>query len=126
MASGTVPLPQPYDPVRHLSVSILPSLGGPVPPAIEQSRQMQQDYHMGTTNTFTPWSTANLTMPSTDASMTDQSAFMVDMSDISSAFQNGDLYLWNDASDNLGAWPMPQSGGLYNDMQYGGMGTHGL
>ncbi|KAL1592834.1 hypothetical protein SLS60_011250 [Paraconiothyrium brasiliense] len=42
-----------------------------------------------------------------------------DMTDFSAAFQNGDLYLWDDINDNYGGW-MPQ-GGVYSDLPFNGM-----
>ncbi|KAF1962220.1 hypothetical protein CC80DRAFT_522120 [Byssothecium circinans] len=44
-----------------------------------------------------------------------------DMMDFSSAFSNGDLYLWSDMADNFGGW-IPQGGSMYSDAQFGGMG----
>lgn len=46
------------------------------------------------------------------------------MGDFSAAFQHGDLYLWNDGSDNFGGW-MPQGRGLYADMDMGFGGGDG-
>lgn len=40
----------------------------------------------------------------------EHAAFPPDMGDFSAAFQNGDLYLWNEITDNFGGW-MPQGGG---------------
>ena len=42
---------------------------------------------------------------------TDQTPFTSDMGDFSAAFQNGDLYLWNDlTADNFGGGWVPQGG----------------
>ena len=54
----------------------------------------------------------------------DQSAFTPDMSDFSAAFQNGDLYLWNDINDNFGGW-IPQGGSSYTDMGFGSLNGQG-
>lgn len=47
-----------------------------------------------------------------------------DMGDFSAAFQNGDLYLWNDINDNFGGW-IPQGGSLYTDMGFGPLNGQG-
>ena len=52
-------------------------------------------------------------------------AYGPDMTDFSAAFQNGDLSLWNDISDNFGGW-IPQGGNLYSDLQFSGMGGQGM
>lgn len=55
----------------------------------------------------------------------DQVSFTPDMGDFSAAFQNGDLYLWNDVSvDNFGSW-VPQSG-PYSNTGYVPMGGQGF
>lgn len=54
----------------------------------------------------------------------DQTAFTPDMGDFSAAFQNGDLYLWNDINDNFGGW-IPQGGSLYTDMGFGPLNGQG-
>jgi hypothetical protein len=51
--------------------------------------------------------------------------FTPDMGDFSAAFQNGDLYLWNDmTADNFGGW-VPQSG-MYSGTEFGGMNGQGF
>jgi hypothetical protein len=48
------------------------------------------------------------------------STFTPDMGDFTAAFQNGDLYLWNDmTADSFGGW-VPQSG-MYNGVDFGPM-----
>ncbi|KAF1836279.1 hypothetical protein BDW02DRAFT_587509 [Decorospora gaudefroyi] len=55
----------------------------------------------------------------------EQTTFTPDMGDFSAAFQNGDLYLWNDmTADNFGGW-VPQSG-PYSGMGFGGMNSQGF
>ncbi|KAF2628415.1 hypothetical protein BU25DRAFT_339108 [Macroventuria anomochaeta] len=54
----------------------------------------------------------------------DQSTFTPDMGDFSAAFQNGDLYLWNDINDNFGGW-IPQGGSLYTDTGFGPLNGQG-
>ncbi|KAL1655483.1 hypothetical protein SLS61_001947 [Didymella pomorum] len=56
--------------------------------------------------------------------MGDQTTFTPDMGDFSAAFQNGDLYLWNDINDNFGGW-IPQGGSLYTDMGFGPLNGQG-
>ncbi|USP78418.1 hypothetical protein yc1106_05692 [Curvularia clavata] len=47
-------------------------------------------------------------------------SFATDMGDFSAAFQNGDLYLWNDlTAENFGGW-VTQAGG-YGGMEFGDM-----
>ncbi|PVI04762.1 hypothetical protein DM02DRAFT_611367 [Periconia macrospinosa] len=49
-----------------------------------------------------------------------------DMMDFSTAFSNGDLYLWNETADTFGGW-MPQTGNMFGDAQFGtGMGGQGF
>lgn len=51
--------------------------------------------------------------------------FTPDMGDFSAAFQNGDLYLWNDmTADSFGGW-VPQSG-MYSGMEFGGLNGQGF
>lgn len=54
----------------------------------------------------------------------DQATFTTDMGDFSAAFQNGDLYLWNDINDNFGGW-IPQGGSLYTDAGFGPLNGQG-
>jgi hypothetical protein len=49
--------------------------------------------------------------------MGDPATFTPDVGDFSAAFQNGDLYLWNDmTTDSFGGY-IPQSG-MYSGMGY--------
>ncbi|CAI9625202.1 unnamed protein product [Alternaria burnsii] len=71
-----------------------------------------------------PWTANELGLDaSTQAQpMNDQTTFSTDMGDFSAAFQNGDLYLWNDmTADNFGGW-VPQ-GGSYGHAGFGGMNS---
>jgi hypothetical protein len=77
--------------------------------------------------TPTPWSANELGLDTgTQAQpISDQTTFTTDMGDFSAAFQNGDLYLWNDmTADNFGGW-VPQ-GGSYGQAGFGGMNSHGF
>ena len=72
-------------------------------------------------NTYPNWQANNASMPSgtEHAFQPDQIGIPEEPSDFTAAFQNGDLYFWNNVNDNFGGW-IPQ-GGMYNDMQFGGM-----
>jgi hypothetical protein len=51
--------------------------------------------------------------------------FTPDMGDFTAAFQNGDLYLWNDmTADSFGGW-VPQSG-MYSGMEFGSLNGQGF
>jgi hypothetical protein len=63
-------------------------------------------------------------MPQGSQPIGDQSTFTPDMGDFSAAFQNGDLYLWNDINDNFGGW-IPQGGSLYTDTAFGPLNGQG-
>jgi hypothetical protein len=53
------------------------------------------------------------------------SDFTPDMGDFTAAFQNGDLYLWNDmTADSFGGW-VPQSG-MYSGMEFGSLNGQGF
>jgi hypothetical protein len=66
-----------------------------------------------------PLASAATAFPTASANST---SFDHDMTDFSTAFQNGDLYLWNDMGENYGGWvPNPQTETtLYDIMQFGG------
>ncbi|KAF2851708.1 hypothetical protein T440DRAFT_394460 [Plenodomus tracheiphilus IPT5] len=67
-----------------------------------------------------PLDTSTTTQP-----IADPATFTPDMGDFSAAFQNGDLYLWNDVSvDNFGGWTT--QGGPYGGMGYGPMNGQGF
>jgi hypothetical protein len=75
----------------------------------------------------TSWNTNDLHLDTTTSAQAigDQTGYTPDMGDFSAAFQNGDLYLWNDVTaDNFGGWA-PQSG-PYSDMGFGGMNSQGF
>lgn len=77
--------------------------------------------------TNTPWNTSDMALDAATSAqgIGDQTTFTPDMGDFSAAFQNGDLYLWNDLSaDNFGDW-VPQ-GGPYSGMSFGGMNGPGF
>ncbi|KAL5119608.1 hypothetical protein ACEQ8H_002454 [Pleosporales sp. CAS-2024a] len=72
-------------------------------------------------NSFPSWAPLGGTT-ATDDPLHD---FTPDVGDFSAAFENGDLYLWNDmTADSFGGW-MPSSG-MYNGMEFGGMSGQGF
>ncbi|PZD01335.1 C6 zinc finger domain protein [Pyrenophora tritici-repentis] len=75
------------------------------------------------------WNTNELgldtTTPAQQQPVGDQAAYTHEMGDFSAAFQNGDLYLWNDlTADNFNGW-VPQNG-PYGGMGFGGMNSQGF
>ncbi|OAG09561.1 uncharacterized protein CC84DRAFT_1083823 [Paraphaeosphaeria sporulosa] len=70
------------------------------------------------------WQPPAFRFPTTSGTQTpglnDQMYTGPDMTDFSAAFQNGDLYLWDDINDNYGGW-MPQGGTMYSDVPFNGM-----
>lgn len=87
------------------------------PTDIEQAPTQVSNFGIG--NPFTPWPSSRISLPGGDTQgLQRRSLFPPEMGDFSAAFQNGDLYLWNDVNDNLGGW-IPQSGSIYSDMQFG-------
>lgn len=79
----------------------------------QHSAPLQNNFNM--TNPYA-WTPGGLPQGSSQA-LGDQASFAPDMGDFSAAFQNGDLYLWNDINDNFGGW-IPQGGSLYSDMGF--------
>jgi hypothetical protein len=82
-------------------------------PSQTTSQQPQAQFSMGSAyGTPAPW--LDTTQP-----IGEQTGFTPDMGDFSAAFQNGDLYLWNDMTvDNFG--------GPYSGMGFGGMNSQGF
>ncbi|ORY13158.1 hypothetical protein BCR34DRAFT_481476 [Clohesyomyces aquaticus] len=77
--------------------------------------------NFGVSSAYSSWpANTGLSMTSTDGPQPQLPADL--MTDFSSAFQNGDLYLWNDVNDNFGGW-VPQGGSIYSDMQFGAMNS---
>ncbi|PZD26063.1 C6 zinc finger domain protein [Pyrenophora tritici-repentis] len=81
------------------------------------------------TPAFPTWNTNELgldtTTPAQQQPVGDQAAYTHEMGDFSAAFQNGDLYLWNDlTADNFNGW-VPQNG-PYGGMGFGGMNSQGF
>jgi hypothetical protein len=73
-------------------------------------------------NSYQTWDPMNATNTSGQGQM---SEFTSDMGDFTAAFQNGDLYLWNDmTADSFGGW-VPQSG-TYSGMEFGSLNGQGF
>lgn len=128
---STTSTAQQQDPLASQISHSTPSL-----PSLQQQQQPQNPASLPSSSFPLPsnpfaWTPSNLgpQQSSTQAALGEQqqSSFTntPDMGDFSAAFQNGDLYLWNDINDNFGGW-IPQGGSLYSDMGFGGaMGGQG-
>lgn len=128
-SSACPEIPPPYSSVGQTQLptpsplstsSVLPNTQPPVPP----NAQQLQNYVLGGTS-FPSWQASTFRFPSSSGDATpalnDQAmAAGPDMTDFSAAFQNGDLYLWDDINDNFGGW-MPQGGVMYNEVPFNGM-----
>lgn len=99
-----------------------PPTTNPLPQSsLPQSTQLA---NYGINTTFPTW-TPSLDTTHPSQHMGDTATFTPDIGDISAAFQNGDLYLWNDmTADSFGGW-MPQ-GGVYGGMDYGSFNAQGF
>lgn len=86
----------------------------------DQQQQSLPNFPLSTNNSTLypqPWNTLD---PASTA-MNTMNEFAPDMGDFTAAFQNGDLYLWNDmTADSFGGW-VPQSG-MYSGMEFNGQG----
>ncbi|KAH7385892.1 hypothetical protein BKA66DRAFT_415322 [Pyrenochaeta sp. MPI-SDFR-AT-0127] len=83
--------------------------------------------NFGMPNSYPAWSTTDLPLNSSTSTqpLGGQTSFTPDIGDFSAAFQNGDLYLWNDTTaDNFGGWV--SQGGLYSDLGFGPMNSQGF
>ncbi|KAF2014967.1 hypothetical protein BU24DRAFT_371826 [Aaosphaeria arxii CBS 175.79] len=78
------------------------------------------------TDSYASWPTPAMDLPEADAvsGIPGQPSFATDIGDFTSAFQNGDLYLWNDVNETFGGW-IPQANENYS-MQFGAMGGQGF
>lgn len=92
-------------------------------PLVPQAHPMP-NYAMG--GGYPTWNGNDLPLDATGSAppFVGPNTFPPDMSDFSSAFQNGDLYLWNDVALDLGGWVQPN--GSYNGMGFGPMTGPGL
>jgi hypothetical protein len=110
------------EPNPQFSISAM----GPSQSASQQPQALQMP-NFSAYATPTPWNTNDLHLDTTTSAqpIADQTSFTPDMGDFSAAFQNGDLYLWNDmTADNFGGW-VPQSG-PYSGLGFGGMNSQGF
>ncbi|KAF2185739.1 hypothetical protein K469DRAFT_726537 [Zopfia rhizophila CBS 207.26] len=102
----------------------------PLPPPSSTSTDQvpSQIPNFGMSNAYPNWPTNSAPLRSTEPTPgfhADQSGLPTDMSDFLAAFQNGDLYLWNDVNDSFGGW-IPQGGSIYSDMQFGSLNNQGM
>jgi hypothetical protein len=91
------------------------------PTAVPSEQPTDRVPYFGLGKELPSWPSTGLDLASTDAAqnmVSPQPAFAPGMGDFSAAFQNGDLYLWNDVNENFGGW-IPQSGSIYSDLQFG-------
>jgi hypothetical protein len=89
--------------------------------AVPSEQATDQVPYFGLGKQLVPWPQTGLDLTGTQATQNlvhPQAAFPTAMGDFSEAFQNGDLYLWNDVSMNFGGWE-PQNGASYSDLQFG-------
>ncbi|CAO2651994.1 Nn.00g002770.m01.CDS01 [Neocucurbitaria sp. VM-36] len=97
----------------------------PMQPSSNQGMPTTSQFALGTS--YPSWNSSDVHLDPTTSAQTlgDQATFTPDIGDFSAAFQNGDLYLWNDmTADTFGGWG-PQ-GGLYTGMGYGPLNGQGF
>jgi hypothetical protein len=104
--------------------SQLPTFAAPVGAPLKSGAQAMPDYSTINNPYWTPTLDTSASA-SGGQQMGDAATFTPDVGDFSAAFQNGDLYLWNDmTADSFGGW-MPQSG-MYDGMGYGSLNGQGF
>ncbi|KAF2029253.1 hypothetical protein EK21DRAFT_68187 [Setomelanomma holmii] len=80
-------------------------------------------YPLPSPSPYQPWPLDTST--SAAGQMGDPATFTPDIGDFTAAFQNGDLYLWNDmTADSFGGW-VPQSG-MYSGTEFGSLNGQGF
>lgn len=92
-------------------------------PSSRGQREIPSGSNSSTTNT------TNNNNSNSNNSNNNTFATSADMMDFSTAFSNGDLYLWNESVDSFGAFGgwVPQTGNMFGDAQFsGGMGGQGF
>lgn len=115
--SPTVPAPgkdRPQEPLVPQAQPLESSLEQPQQQALPSSGFSLPD----------PYAWTPGAMPQGSRQPLGDQSFTPDMGDFSAAFQNGDLYLWNDINDNFGGW-IPQGGSVYTDMGFGPLNGQG-
>jgi hypothetical protein len=86
----------------------------------QQPTQLPPNPNFAMSNPYQTWNPLDTTTAAGQIA-----EFTPDMGDFSAAFQNGDLYLWNDmTADSFGGW-VPQSG-MYSGMEFGGVNGQGF
>ncbi|KAF2867627.1 hypothetical protein BDV95DRAFT_502118 [Massariosphaeria phaeospora] len=102
------------------------------PPSSQTQTQTQTQLPTYTINPYPTWPSSTAPNTSTsfaslDSTMAvDQANSTTNLGDFSDAFQNGDLYLWNEVNDSMGGW-FQQGGGIYGDnMEFGTFGDQGV
>jgi hypothetical protein len=122
-SSDTLPPPAYTSRAQQLPTPSPLTTSPSLPDQTQHPRNQQLDYVLGGTQ-LPPWQPSTFRFPVTSGAQTsglnDQLYTGPDMPDFSAAFQNGDLYLWDDINDNYGGW-MPQGGNMYNDVPFNGM-----
>jgi hypothetical protein len=101
------------------------STSNPLPSNTEQPPTSIPNFALN--NPYQTWNANNLSLDTTTAAgqMGNPATFTPDIGDFTAAFQNGDLYLWNDmTADSFGGW-VPQSG-MYSGMEFGSMNGQGF
>lgn len=91
------------------------------PTAVPSDQVTDQVPYFGLGKQLAPWPTTGLDLAGTQAIQDlvhPQAAFPTAIGDFSTAFQHGDLYLWDDVNMNFGGWE-PQSESSYSDLQFG-------
>lgn len=76
---------------------------------------------------YPSWNTNNLQLDTATPTqpLGDQTTFTPDIGDFSAAFQNGDLYLWNDmTAETFGGWG--HQSGLYSGLDFSGLNGQGF
>jgi hypothetical protein len=122
-SSDILPLPAYTSQAQQLPTPSPLTTSPSLPDQTQHPRNQQLDYVLSGTQLST-WQPSNFRFPVTSGTQTpglnDQVYTGPDMTDFSAAFQNGDLYLWDDINDNYGGW-MPQGGNMYSDVPFNGM-----
>lgn len=95
-------------------------------PQAQMPDQQQQATSISNFNLSNPYqSYLPLDTANAGGQMGDPAAFTPDMGDFTAAFQNGDLYLWNDmTADSFGGWV--SNSALYGGMEFGSMNGQGF
>lgn len=94
---------------------------------LTNNQGMQAIFPAGNPSSFPQWNGNDIQVdPAGSVQQSgDQTGFPNDAGDFSAAFQNGDLYLWNDmTADSFGGW-IPQSG-LYSGIEFGALNGQGF